>query len=140
MLLLPQTNGESPFAAFCGLSLYDAAGEVRLEHRTEGALALVALSLLKTALVVDYQDRYAFGPEGLDTLLEEPYYVPGSFRVTLEGRSQRIHHHKPYTVFFTRLQGRRESFSCRMTKGAHVEQILRRCIESLTTTQLVNTP
>jgi hypothetical protein len=69
------------------LGLYDATGKVGLEHRTEGALALVALPLLKTALVVDYQDGDAFDPERLDALLEEANYVPGRLRVALEGRS-----------------------------------------------------
>ena len=86
-MLLPQAYGESSFSALCGLSLDDAAGKIGLEHRAEGALALVALPLLKAALVVDYQDGDTFYPEGLYTLLEEAYYVPGRFRIALEGGS-----------------------------------------------------
>jgi hypothetical protein len=83
VLLLPQAHRERALSSFCGLGLYDAAGKVGLEHRAEGTLALVALTGLESALVVDYQDGDAFCPEGLDALLEEAYYVPGRFRVAL---------------------------------------------------------
>src|SRR5215211_7588348 len=87
VLLLPQAHGESSLSALCGLGLDDATSEVGLEHTSEGSLALVALPLLKSALVVDYQDGDSFSSEGLDALLEEAYYVPGSFRVALESGS-----------------------------------------------------
>jgi hypothetical protein len=42
------------------LGLYDAASKIGLEHTAKGGLALVALSGLQPALVVDYQDGDTF--------------------------------------------------------------------------------